>query len=150
MLDFILTKKKTVSNRGYFGYYSLEHWWDTKFSESEKERFRTAYENSPMSIPFDCLFQGAERPVLEDGNKKKTALGFLIEVLHNIAHTKGYEDISGKIIDKCMKLVDKRADDAYLYTYYLSQFKFYNQHQQQNAMNEMPIINRLCTKMLFS
>lgn len=143
MLYFFLNKKKKASSRGYFGYYALTHWWDTKFSEAEKERFRVAYEQMHMLLPFETLFQGPERPLLEYGNKKKTDVGFLCVLLNSLVSTKGCEDISQKFIDKCTQLIGSRTDDVDLYFYYLSQIKLYGRLRKQNDMYEQPFL-RAC------
>ena len=143
MLYFFLNKKKNGSCRGYFGYYSLIQWWNAEFSETEKERFRTAYEQTHMLLPFESLFQGPERPLMEYGNKKKTDVGFLCVLLNSLVSTKGCEDISQKFIDKCTQLIDTRTDDVDLYFYYLSQIKLYGRLRQQNAKYEQPFL-RAC------
>jgi hypothetical protein len=138
MLYFLLNTKKTRSNRGYFGYYSLAQWWNTEFTEAEQERFREAYESTHMLIPFDALFQGAEKPLMEYRNKKKSAVGFLSMLLNSIVYTKGNEDISQKFINKCAQLIDTRTNDVDLYFYYLSQIKLYGRLRQGNPSYEMP------------
>jgi len=137
MLYFLLNKKKTGSNRGYFGYYSLIRWWNTEFSENEKDRFREAYESTPMLIAFDCLFHGDEKPLMEYGNKKKSTVGFLSVLLNSIVCIKGNEDISQKFINKCAQLIDTRTDDVDLYYYYLSQIKLYGRLRLQNPIYEI-------------
>jgi hypothetical protein len=138
MLYFLFNRNRTRSNGGYFGYYSLVQWWNTEFTEAEKERFREVYESTHMLIPFDALFHGKEKPLMEFKYKKKSAVEFLTILLNNIVYINGCEDISQKFIRKCSQLIENKTENVDLDIYYLSQIKSYSRLRLQNAFYEVP------------
>lgn len=140
LLYFLFKSKRDESQTGLFGYYSLIDWWETRFTEKEKAKFKEVYENNSMPIPFEDLFNGPERPLMEDRHRKKSAVGFLSLLLNILAATKGCDDISQKFIDKCSQLIDTKTEELDLYFFYSSQIKLYGRLKQSNPSYELPFI----------
>lgn len=147
LLYFLFKTKKPESERGLFGYYSLIDWWDTQFSEMEKAKFQEAYESNSMPIPFESLFHGKERPLMENRTRKKSAVGFLSLLLNNLTNSQGCEDISQRFINKCSQMIDARTEEVDLYFFYSSQIKLYGRLKQINPLYELHFI-KACQKQI--